>query len=65
MSATVVLPGGERYALRGGTGYPAPAGPARLHWTWKLTTVVWAGGFLFLLLYEWGGTVYRMVTVKP
>ena len=29
MSATVVLPGGERYALRGGTGYPAPAGPAR------------------------------------
>jgi hypothetical protein len=26
---TVILPGGERYALRGGAGYPVPAGPPR------------------------------------
>jgi hypothetical protein len=29
VSTGVVLPGGERYTLRGGTGYPPPAGPAR------------------------------------
>jgi hypothetical protein len=29
VNPTVVLPGGERYALSGGTGYPPPAGPAR------------------------------------
>jgi hypothetical protein len=46
-------------------GPAAPAGPSGLHWTWKLTTVVWGATFLFLLLYEWGGTVYRMLTVKP
>jgi hypothetical protein len=42
---------------------PAPtpaAGPQRLHWTWKLTTLLWAGAFVALMLYEWAGTVYRM-----
>ena len=27
--STVNLPGGERYELRGGTGYPPPPGPAQ------------------------------------
>ncbi|OLB79728.1 MAG: dihydrodipicolinate synthase family protein [Actinobacteria bacterium 13_2_20CM_2_71_6] len=29
MSTTVTLPGGERYTLRGGTGFAPPPGPAR------------------------------------
>jgi len=40
---------------------PAAAPPARVHWTWKLTAVLFASAFVLLLLDEWISTIYRMM----
>jgi hypothetical protein len=39
---------------------PVPPQAPGLHWTWKAATLVFAGAFLILLLYDWLGALYRL-----